>query len=41
MDVGTGLRGLRLERYERAFRENDIDLEVLADLYTGAFVYEM
>jgi class 3 adenylate cyclase/predicted ATPase len=32
MDVAAWLRGLGLERYEQAFRENDIDAEVLADL---------
>jgi class 3 adenylate cyclase/predicted ATPase len=32
MDVGAWLRGLGLEQYEQAFRENDIDAEVLADL---------
>jgi hypothetical protein len=29
MDVGGWLRGLGLERYEQAFRENEIDEEVL------------
>ena len=32
MDVGTWLRDLGLGQYEQAFRENDIDGEVLADL---------
>ena len=32
MDVGTWLRDLGLGQYEQAFRENDIDAEVLADL---------
>jgi class 3 adenylate cyclase len=32
MDIGAWLRGLNLERYEGAFRENDIDTEVLPDL---------
>jgi SAM (Sterile alpha motif) domain-containing protein len=32
MDLGAWLRGLKLERYEGAFRENDIDTEVLPDL---------
>src|SRR5215212_136724 len=32
MDVAAWLRGLGLGQYERAFRENDIDAEVLADL---------
>jgi len=29
MDIGSWLRGLGLERYEQAFRENEIDEEVL------------
>jgi class 3 adenylate cyclase len=32
MDIAAWLRGLGLERYEPAFRENEIDLEVLSDL---------
>src|SRR5262252_274331 len=32
MDIGGWLRGLRLERYEQAFRENEIDLRVLPEL---------
>ena len=32
MDVGTWLRDLGLGQYEQAFRENDIDGDVLADL---------
>jgi hypothetical protein len=32
MDVAAWLRGLGLERYEPAFRENEIDAEVLAEL---------
>jgi class 3 adenylate cyclase len=32
MDVGAWLCGLGLEQYEQAFRENDIDAEVLTDL---------
>ena len=32
MDIGVWLRELGLERYERAFREGDIDAEVLPDL---------
>jgi hypothetical protein len=32
MDVRTWLRNLGLGQYERAFRENDIDAEVLAEL---------
>ena len=31
-DVGAWLRGLGLERYEQAFRENEIDAEVLPKL---------
>jgi class 3 adenylate cyclase len=32
VDVGTWLRGLGLERYEQAFRDNDVDAEVLPEL---------
>jgi hypothetical protein len=32
MDIGAWLRGLGLERYEPAFRDNDIDAEVLPEL---------
>jgi hypothetical protein len=32
MDVGEWLRRLGLERYEQAFRENEIDEEVLPGL---------
>jgi class 3 adenylate cyclase/predicted ATPase len=32
MDTGGWLRGLGLERYEQAFRENEIDLRVLPEL---------
>ena len=32
MDIGGWLRGLGLERYEQAFRENEIDLCVLPEL---------
>jgi SAM domain (Sterile alpha motif)/Adenylate and Guanylate cyclase catalytic domain len=32
MDVVTWLRGLGLERYEAAFRDNDVDAEVLPEL---------
>ena len=32
MDVGAWLRGLGLDRYEPAFRENDVDAEVLPEL---------
>ena len=32
MDIADWLRGLGLERYETAFRENDVSAEVLCDL---------
>src|SRR6516162_2841016 len=32
MDIGGWLRGLGLERYDQAFRENEIDLRVLPEL---------
>src|ERR1700751_427231 len=32
MDIGGWLRGLGLERYGQAFRENEIDLRVLPEL---------
>ena len=32
MDVVAWLRGLGLEQYEQAFRENDVDAEVLPEL---------
>src|SRR5262245_19176755 len=32
MDVAAWLRGLGLEQCEQAFREDDVDAEVLADL---------
>ncbi|UQR67606.1 AAA family ATPase [Bradyrhizobium sp. C-145] len=32
MDVATWLRGLGMGQYEQAFRENDVDAEILADL---------
>ena len=32
MDIGGWLRGLGLERYERVFRENEIDERVLQKL---------
>ena len=32
MDIGAWLRSLGLERYERAFRENDISAELLSKL---------
>ena len=38
MDVGAWLCGLGLGQYEPAFRENDIDAEVLTDL-TAAWEY--
>ena len=35
MDVGAWLRGLGLGQYEAAFRESEIDAEVLPDLTDG------
>ena len=32
MDVAAWLRGLGLERYAQAFRDNDIDAEVVPEL---------
>ena len=32
MEIGTWLRGLGLEQYEAAFRDNDVDAEVLPEL---------
>jgi SAM (Sterile alpha motif) domain-containing protein len=32
LDIATWPRGLGLERYEAAFRENDVDAEVLPEL---------
>ena len=32
MDVGAWLRGLGLGQYEQAFRDNDIDADVLPEL---------
>jgi class 3 adenylate cyclase/predicted ATPase len=32
LDIGTWLRGLGLGQYEAAFRDNDVDAEVLAEL---------
>jgi hypothetical protein len=32
MEIGVWLRGLGLERYEAAFRDNDVDAEVLLEL---------
>ena len=34
MDIAAWLRGLGLERYEPAFRDNDIDCAVLPELTT-------
>ena len=36
MDLGDWLRSLGLERYEAAFRENEIDETVLPNLTTEA-----
>jgi hypothetical protein len=35
MDVGVWLRGLGLDRYEAAFRDNSIDEDILPDLSEG------
>ena len=32
MDVGAWLRGLGLDQYEQAFRDNDVDADVLPEL---------
>jgi hypothetical protein len=32
MNIGAWLRGLGLERYEQAFRENEVDAEALPEL---------
>ena len=32
MEIGVWLRGLGLQRYEAAFRDNDLDAEVLLEL---------
>jgi hypothetical protein len=32
LDIGTWLRGLGLGQYESAFRDNDVDAEVLPQL---------
>ena len=32
MDIGAWLRGLELERYEQAFRDNEIDQRILPEL---------
>ena len=32
MDIGAWLRGLGLGRYEQAFRDNDVDADLLASL---------
>ena len=37
MDVGEWLRGLGLGQYEKKFRDNKIDVDVLADLGDGDF----
>src|SRR5580692_5467130 len=37
MDVGNWLRGLGLGRYETAFRDSSIDIDVLPDLTDGDF----
>jgi hypothetical protein len=34
VDIADWLRGLGLERYEQAFRENEIDLRILPELTT-------
>ena len=31
MDIAAWLRGLGLERYEAAFRDNDVDADVLPE----------
>ena len=33
MDIGAWLRGLGLGRYEQAFRDNDVDADLLASIY--------
>jgi class 3 adenylate cyclase len=38
VDVGDWLRGLGLERYEQAFRDNDVDAEVLPELTANDLV---
>src|SRR6478672_9530435 len=40
MDVGAGLRNLRLEQYEAAFRDNSVDADVLPRL-TGEDLKEL
>ena len=37
MDVGEWLRGFGLGQYEKKFRDNKIDADVLADLGDGDF----
>ena len=37
MDVASWLRNLDLERYEAAFRENDVDAELLLGLTDDDF----
>jgi SAM domain (Sterile alpha motif) len=38
MDVATWLQGLKFERYVSAFRDNDIDTEVLLKLFAGDLI---
>ena len=38
MDVATWLQGLEFERYVSAFRDNDIDAEVLLKLIAGDLI---
>jgi hypothetical protein len=38
MDVAAWLCGLALGQYEQAFRENNIDPEILADLTAGELI---
>jgi hypothetical protein len=38
MDIAAWLRGLGLERYEAAFRDNDVDAEVLPELTAGDLI---
>jgi hypothetical protein len=37
MDVARWLRSLGLQRYEPAFRENDVDAEILLELFGSEF----
>ena len=32
MNIGAWLRDLGLERYEQAFRDNDVDIDLVSDL---------